>query len=103
MIEMSYDFVLADEDGIIDHFYETWNRSKLYYDNLDSELGLRWLYGKKYDEVKERVEKFIEIAGTDVIGSKDFWDEKCSGRSGILMKKVLDIVKEHPDCVFEGD
>jgi hypothetical protein len=41
----------------------TYNYSQFYYKHIDSELGIRWIYGKTGTEVKERIEKAILILG----------------------------------------
>lgn len=43
----------------------TWNYSKFYYEHIDSELGIRWLYGKTGAEVKDRLEKAIQALGIE--------------------------------------
>ncbi|WP_460924221.1 hypothetical protein, partial [Staphylococcus aureus] len=37
----------------------TYNYSLFYYEHIDSENGIRWIYGKTGAEVKERLEKAI--------------------------------------------
>lgn len=50
----------------------TYNYSKFYYEHIDSELGIRWLYGKTGSEVKERLEKAILNLGIER-NTSPFW------------------------------
>lgn len=41
----------------------TYNYSKFYYEHIDEELGIKWLYGKSGKEVKDRLEQAIQGLG----------------------------------------
>lgn len=43
----------------------TYNYGKFYYEHLDEEQGIRWLYGKTGAEAKERLEKAVRTLGID--------------------------------------
>lgn len=100
---MSYDIDLVCKccKSAVKSFGETYNRSHIYYDNLDSELGIRWIYGKTYGEIKERCEQFIEKTGTEC--TSDAYDSNCKGWAGYKIQEMLEAAKEYPNCIFEGD
>lgn len=50
----------------------TYNYSKFYYDHIDSELGIKWLYGKTGKEVKDRLEQAIQNLGINK-ETEPFW------------------------------
>jgi hypothetical protein len=83
------------------HVKETFNRHKIYYDKLDKEQGIRWLYGKSYAQIKDRCHYFIKEVGTDINGY--FYDGEDVGYAGIIIQKILTYAKEYPFAVIKGD
>lgn len=72
----------------------TYNYSKFYYEHIDSELGIRWIYGKTGAEVKDRIEKAILILGIER-NKSHFWQINTDYTIGQLFnKKPLPIPDE---------
>ena len=72
----------------------TYNYSKYYYEHIDSELGIRWIYGKTGAEVKERLEKAILALGIER-NTNPFWQINSDYTIGQLFnKKPLPISEE---------
>ena len=115
---MSYDISLMynDEIAIVDehiegavyvlggseeaHLNVTYNYAKFYYDNLDEELGIRWLYGKTASETIAKLKIAINILGVD--RDNDYW-KPTPGNAGYALSVLLGWAKQHPNAVFEGD
>lgn len=116
---MSYDIHLLDEDGrsiAVENHEEggtyvlggtptadlnvTYNYSRFYYEHLDSEKGIRWLYGKKASETVERLEKAVAVLG--VQQHSDYW-RKTSGNAGYALAILLRWARQHPTAVWAGD
>jgi hypothetical protein len=79
----------------------TYNDSWFFYRYLDETDGIRWLYGKTGAEVIERLEKAVEVLGTNEY-KKDYW-APTPGNAGKALATLLHWAKLHPDAVFEGD
>ncbi len=73
----------------------TYNYSPFYYKHIDSELGLRWIYGKTGSEVKERLEKAIQELGIERNVSP-FWQINSKYTIGIIFNPdtVLPVSEE---------
>lgn len=82
------------------HLNVTYNYAGYYYEHLDADKGIRWLYGKQAKDTVERLEKAIETLGIKRIG--DYW-EPSSGNAGYALSILLKWAKLHPDAIFEGD
>lgn len=78
----------------------TYNYSKYYYEHLDEDKGIRWIYNKKYDEIRDRLEGTISILGTN--RSNNYW-ESTPGNAGHIVAILLEWSRQNPDAVFEGD
>lgn len=102
---MSYDIELICPccNSIIEdtHVKETYNRHQIYKDYLDSKLGIRWLYGKNYTQIKTKCEAFIKAVGT--VPQNDFYDATDKGRAGLVIQKILTNCKENPHAKIKGD
>ncbi len=48
------------------HLNVTYNYAPHYYEHLDAEQGIRWLYGKTGAETEERLQAAVEELGTSV-------------------------------------
>lgn len=79
----------------------TYNYSWYYYQFLDKEQGIRWIYGKKgkecIEKLKEAIMPFVE-ADT----YKDYW--ACTpGNCVKPLKILLSWCEKYPEGVFKGD
>ena len=73
----------------------TYNYSNFYREHLDSELGIRCIYGKRGSEVKERLEKAIKELGIER-NIHPFWQINTDYTIGAIFKKT-----ELPDSISE--
>ena len=78
----------------------TYNYSKHFYAHLDSEKGIRWLYGKTGEQVQERLAKAITELGT--VSDSDYWRDT-PGNAGHALLILLNWAVQHPTAVFKGD
>jgi len=78
----------------------TWNYSKFFYEHLDAERGIRWLYGKTGRETVERLKKAVEVLGTET--DEDYW-KPTPGNAGHILNVLAGWAELHPDAVWDGD
>jgi len=78
----------------------TYNYSGFYYQYLDEEKGLRWLYGKTGAETVERLEKAVGILGT--CRDDNYWNQTL-GNAGYALSILLEWARQHPEAIWEGD
>lgn len=78
----------------------TYNYSSFFYEHLDAEDGLRWLYGRHGYEVIERLKYAVMKLGDDP--SDDYW-EPTPGNAGHALSVLLSWSQQHPDAIWEGD
>lgn len=78
----------------------TYNYSPYFYEHLDKDKGLRWLYGRKAKDCITRLEQAVKALGTKQ--SHDYW-EKTAGNAGYALNILLGWAKQHPDAMFDGD
>ncbi len=78
----------------------TYNYGSFYYEYLDKELGIRWLYGKQAKDTVERLQHAVEALGTE--RSDDYW-EKTPGNAGYALSILLSWARLHPDASWSGD
>jgi len=116
---MSYDIKLVDENGrpvevsshqeggiiapggnTVAEINITYNYSWFFYQLLDPEEGIRWLYGKRYMHVKQRMEVVIKSLG--FLQHSDYW-AATPGNVGHVLSVLLGWAEENPEAVFEGD
>ena len=81
-------------------FNITYNYGSFYYETLDKEEGLRWLYGKTGEETIKRLEKAIEKLGTET--SDNYW-EPTEGNAGSALVPLLESAKLYTDAIWSGD
>jgi hypothetical protein len=115
---MSYWITLTDADGVVEvpahteggiievggsdfaSISITYNYSKYFYEQLDPERGIQWLYGKTGAEVIEALTTAVTTLGTET--SNNYWDAT-PGNAG----QSLDVLRQwallHPTAVFSGD
>ena len=112
---MSYDIQLVGADYVPDHeeggtivvggtpeakLNITYNYSQFYYDSLDLEKGIRWLYGKTGKETTSRLRRATMLLGTD--RDEDYW-KATSGNAGYVLSLLLSWAESNPDAVWQGD
>jgi hypothetical protein len=78
----------------------TYNYSKFYYENIDGEKGIRWLYGRTGAECSPVLEKAIAALGTE--RTDDYW-AATPGNAGAALIPLLHFARARPDGVFSGD
>ena len=78
----------------------TYNYSKYYYDTIDKEDGLRWIYGKTGKQVAKRLGGAVQTLGTEFSG--DYW-EATEGNAGRVLNTLYKWAVQHPGGVFYGD
>jgi len=118
---MSYDIHLEDEKGervLLDEplgirggtyciggtreawLNVTYNYSKFFYEHIDPDLGIRFLYGKKAADCIPILEKAIAALGTD--RDSDYW-KATAGNAGAALADLLTLAKASPNSIFNGD
>ena len=67
---MGYDYEIrqdcdhCDQITIYEHLYTSYNHAWAFYDFLDKDQGLRWIYDKTGEECIEPLEKMLETMRT---------------------------------------
>lgn len=97
----------VDEDGKLvpvnsttPHMNITYNYGKFYYESIDNELGIRWLYGKTGADTVQRLYEAVNHLGIDQ--SDDYW-EATPGNAGYALLILLDWARKYPEGIWEGD
>jgi len=85
----------TDAEMLITHNY-----TKFFHRHLDSEQGLRWLYGKTGRECIDRLTGAVTVLGTE--SSNDYWDAT-PGNAGTVLAVLLEWAKRHPEAMFDGE
>jgi len=78
----------------------TYNYGKFYYDTIDKEKGIRWLYGKTGEECLPILKIAVEELGTEQ--SDNYWDAT-PGNAGHALLGLIAFCEERPDGIFDGD
>lgn len=78
----------------------TYNYAEYFYLHLDSEKGIRWLYGQKASDTISRLAKAITELGTR--RDPDYW-RATAGNAGYALSTLLIWAEQHLDAVWEGD
>jgi len=78
----------------------TYNYSIFYRETIDSEKGLRWIYGKTGEEVLPVLEDAVGFLG--VKQSDNYW-EATPGNAGHALLGLIAFCKLRSDGIFEGD
>ena len=89
------------DDGTTDaHLNITWNYSEFFYEHIDKQEGIRWLYNKKAKDCIRRLEEAIKNLGTE--RNSDYW-APTAGNAGYALSILLKWAKGNLYAVFEGD
>ena len=78
----------------------TYNYGKFYYDTIDKEKGIRYIYGMTAADSIPVLEKAIEQLGDDV--DDDYW-KPTEGNAKRALTKLVALAKMRPDGVWNGD
>lgn len=78
----------------------TYNYSNFYYERLDPEKGIRWLYGRRAADCIPAMEKAVAALGTT--RDEDYWADT-PGNAGFALAILLGWARLHPAAVFQGD
>ena len=78
----------------------TYNYSEYYYNHIDSELGIRWIYGKTGAETIPVLKKACESLADDV--HDDYW-EPTEGNAKQALLQLIALAELRPDGVWQGD
>ena len=78
----------------------TWNYREYFYEHIDKEQGIRWLYNKKAKDCVPKLEEVVKKLGTKTDNS--YW-APTAGNAGYALSILLKWAKENPEAVFGGD
>lgn len=80
----------------------TYNYSWYYYQFLDKEKGIRWLYNKQGKECIEKLKQAIEPFKDSPVYEEDYW-ANTPGNCVKPLKILLNWCEKFPDGLFYGD
>ncbi len=78
----------------------TYNYSEFYYKTLDSDKGIRVLYGMTGREAMPILSRAIAELG--IVRHSDYW-KSTPGNAGAALADLLTLATALPDGVFRGD
>jgi len=78
----------------------TWNYAPFFYQTIDTERGIRALYGKTGNEAAPILIRAISQLGTD--RSDDYW-EATPGNAGAALDDLLTLISKAPGGIIDGD
>lgn len=78
----------------------TYNYSRFYYDTIDEDEGIRWIYNKTGETCIPRLHSAVRELGTTE--SDDYW-LSTPGNAGHILNILLGWAKANPTAVFQGD
>ena len=94
-------YCLTDDEVRDCEFNITYNYAPHFRKVLDTEKGIRVIYGMTAKESIPVLEKSISMLGDDVV--EDYW-QSTEGNAKESLKCLLEIAKSsNPDSVWEGD
>jgi len=82
------------------HLNITYNYGCFYYEYIDPDKGIRWLYGKSGAETVEVLEQTVKALGT--VRDENYW-ATTAGNAGYSLNILLSWARLHPDAVWDGD
>jgi len=116
---MGYDISLIDKNGEsvqVDRFSEggtqpvggsttadisiTYNYSKFFYDIIDEEQGIRWIYGRHAGDCIGKLIGAIHILG--IYKDEDYW-KATPGNAGHILRTLVKWAGKNKNAVFRGD
>ena len=78
----------------------TWNYAPFYYEHIDPDKGIRFLYGKTAQEVVHLLAPIIGKLGTE--RSDDYWDAT-PGNAGAALADLAALCLKAPHGIIDGD
>jgi len=78
----------------------TYNYAPHFYEQIDKDKGIRWLYGKTGAETIDRLAAAVAVLGTK--RDRDYW-KNTPGNAGHALSVLLAWARAHPEGVWEGD
>lgn len=78
----------------------TYNYALHFYEHLDANKGLRWLYGKTGAETLQRLSAAVIALGTE--RDDDYW-KATKGNAGFALGILRLWAVRHPKAVWQGD
>jgi hypothetical protein len=78
----------------------TYNYAKYFYDNIDEEDGIRFIYGKTGADSIPILERAIEKLGDDI--DSNYWTAT-EGNAKRSLLQLLALAKLRPDGEWNGD
>ena len=82
------------------HLNITYNYSKFFYDLIDKEKGIRYLYGKTGAEAIGILQEAISKLADDV--DPDYW-KATEGNAKSALLKLVALSQLRPDGIWDGD
>lgn len=82
------------------HVNITYNYSKYFYNYVDKEKGIRWLYGRTAKNTTDRLVKAIQSLKSDI--SDNYW-EATEGNAKVALLYLLELALMYPDGIWDGD
>jgi len=82
------------------HLNITYNYSKFYYEHLDNEKGIRWLYGKKVKDTMEAL--LLAFKSMEGEPDDDYWAPTEGNAKYALMQLIL-LAAYFLDGEWDGD
>ena len=115
---MSYDIYLCDKTGksveVANHadggtyvmggttdawLNITYNYSPFFYDTIDPDQGICWIYGKTGKETLARLQEAISKLGTD--RDSDYW-KATPGNAGYALSILAEWARLNPGAIWNG-
>lgn len=78
----------------------TYNYSPYFYETVDAERGIRWIYGKTGKDCQDRLSIALQKLGC--VRDTDYW-RVTPGNAGCIIALLLDWCKQKPNGIFVGD
>ncbi len=79
----------------------TYNYAQHFYNVIDGEQGIRWLYGKTGAETMPTLKNAIAILANDA-NDDDYWDGT-EGNAKRALCGLLAMAQMRPDGIWDGD
>lgn len=78
----------------------TYNYAPFFFKLIDSEQGIRWLYGKNGAQTMEKLKDAIAHLGDDL--DDDYW-KPTEGNAKAALIQLLTMAQMRPDGIWKGD
>ena len=78
----------------------TYNYSKYFYDTIDEQSGIRWLYDRPAGSCIDVLQDAVDVLGT--CRCDDYW-EGTPGNAGHVLKILWGWAMRYPNAIFVGE